>query len=134
MCCIKSVHMVCNRRILSNFRWSSHCLNFKKVRYKTIYHNLRFCEMCLKRNIHGFHLLMVCPVHEELRTLYFDAKRKSLNPTKELCNEIMADPRPMSIKSFAKYLVESFNIRKLSYTVNTISKAIYMFSIPVLLD
>ena len=108
-----------NRRILSNFRCSSHCLNIVKGRHKKIDHNLRFCDLCLERNIHvvedEFHFLMVCPAHDDLRTLYFHAKWKSSYPTKELFTEIMADPRPMCIKSLAKCLVESFKIRKLSY-------------------
>ena len=80
--------------------------------------------MCLKRNLHvmedEFHLLMVCPAYDELGTLYFHAQWKSSYPTKELFNEILADPRTMCIKSLAKLLVESFKIRKLSYTENTI--------------
>ena len=35
---------------------------------------------------------------------------KSPYPTKELINEIMADPRPMCIRSLAKRLVESFKL------------------------
>ena len=99
--------------------------NFETGKHQNMYHNLRFCDLCLKRKIYivedEFHFLMVCPADDDLRTLSFQAKLKSSYSTKELFNEIMAEPRPMLIKTLMKVLGGSFKIRKLSFTENTVS-------------
>ena len=62
-----------SRRILSNFRCSSHTLNVEIGRHKNIDYNLRFCDSCLKRNVFviedEFHFLLNCPQSDELRSL-----------------------------------------------------------------
>ena len=43
-------------------------------RHRNVPYNLRFCVFCLKRGLNHiedeFHVLLICPLYEELRTKY----------------------------------------------------------------
>ena len=62
------------RKVLANFRCSSHSLMIEAGRHQNIDRNLRFCQMCLKRNVYivedEFHFFLVCPAFDDIRELY----------------------------------------------------------------
>ena len=105
-----------SRRILSNFRCSSHTLNVEIGRHKNIDYNLRFCDSCLKRNVFviedEFHFLLNCPQYDELRSLYFVDEWKNAYPTITLFYRIMSDNKEINIKQLAKYLIEAFKLKR----------------------
>ena len=70
----------------SNFRCSSHSLMIEAGRHQNIDRNLRFCQMCLKRNVYiiedEFHFFLGCPAFDDIRELYFKPEWKNVITTK----------------------------------------------------
>lgn len=64
-----------NRKVLANFRCSSHSLMIEKGRHQNIERQYRVCQLCLKRNVYvvedEFHFFYVCPFYNEMRQIYF---------------------------------------------------------------
>ena len=50
-------------------------------RHQNIDHNLRFCQMCLKRNVYivedEFHFFLVCPAFDDISELYLKPEWKN---------------------------------------------------------
>ena len=106
-----------SRRILSNLRCSSHCLNVEIGRHQHIDCCFRFCNNCLDRNCYvvedEFHFVLVCTVYNELRLLYFQEVWTNAYPTTRLFYDIMSEYRPTYVNTLIKYLIEAFKTRKL---------------------
>ena len=103
------------KKILSNFRCSSHCLMIEKGRHQNIERSLRFCPLCLRRNAYviedEFHFFFVCPIYAEIRNIYFKADwiRNIITPHKFY--EIMSRADTSSILAVSKFLVSAFRYR-----------------------
>ena len=85
-------------------------------RHQNIDRNLRFCQMCLKRNVYiiedEFHFFLVCPAFDDIRELYFKPEWKNATTTKQTFYNIMSSNAKSDILSVAKYLLSSFSPRK----------------------
>ena len=103
------------KKILSNFRCSSHCLMIEKGRHQNIERSLRFCPLCLRRNAYviedEFHFFFVCPIYAEIRNIYFkpDWIRNIITPHKFY--EIMSRADTSSILAVSKFLESAFRYR-----------------------
>ena len=104
------------RKVLANFRCSSHSLMIEAGRHQNIDRNLRFCQMCLKRNVYivedEFHFFLVCPAFDDIRELYFKPEWKNALTTKQTFYNIMSSNAKLDILSVSKYLLCSFSLRK----------------------
>ena len=104
------------RKIISNFRCSSHCLMIEKGRHQNIDRSLRFCPFCLRRNAYviedEFHFLFVCPAYAEIRNIYFKQEWVRDIVTLNKFYSIMSSVDASSIFSVAKFLLSAFNHRK----------------------
>ena len=104
------------RKVLANFRCSSHSLMIEAGRHQNIDRNLRFRQMCLKRNVYivedEFHFFLVCPAFDDIRELYFKPEWKNALTTKQTFYNIMSSNAKLDILSVAKYLLSSFSLRK----------------------
>lgn len=104
------------RKILANFRCSGHCLMIEKGRHQNIERNLRFCQICLQRNVYvvedEFHFFFVCPAYEEIRKLYFKPQWNRGIITTNKFYSIMSSQEKLSILSVCKFLVSAFSYRK----------------------
>ena len=64
-----------HKRILSDFRCSSHSLMIERGRHLSIDRKYRFCPICEKNSIYviedEYHFFFECRVYEELRRIYF---------------------------------------------------------------
>ena len=85
-------------------------------RHQNIDRNLRFCQMCLKRNVYivedEFHFFLVCPAFDDIRELYFKPEWKNALTTKQTFYNIMSSNAKLDILSVSKYLLCSFSLRK----------------------
>ena len=104
------------RKVLANFRCSSHSLMIEAGRHQNIDRNLRFCQMCLKHNVYivedEFHFFLVCPAFDDIRELYFKPEWKNALTTKQTFYNIMSSSAKLDILSVSKYLLCSFSLRK----------------------
>ncbi|MCG7892781.1 MAG: reverse transcriptase family protein, partial [Candidatus Thiodiazotropha endolucinida] len=66
------------RKALANFRCSSQSLMIETGRHQRIDRNMRFCPLCLKRNVYTvedeFHFFCICPSYQDIRFLYFEPR------------------------------------------------------------
>ena len=85
-------------------------------RHQNIDRNLRYCQMCLKRNVYivedEFHFFLVCPAFDDIRELYFKPEWKNALTTKQTFYNIMSSNAKLDILSVSKYLLCSFYLRK----------------------
>ena len=62
------------KRILANFRCSSHLLNIEQGRHLHIDRENRVCSYCLQRHVfvieNEIHFLIDCPLYESIRNAY----------------------------------------------------------------
>ena len=104
------------RKVLANFRCSRHSLMIEAGRHQNIDRYLRFCQMCLKRNVYivedEFHFFLVCPAFDDIRELYFKPEWKNALTTKQTFYNIMSSNARIDILSVSKYLLCSFSLRK----------------------
>ena len=103
-------------KILANFRCSGHSLMVEKGRHQNIERNLRFCKLCLKRNVYSiedeFHLFCVCPFYKDFRDLYFKPQWNKDIITINNFYTIMSQTDKHSIMSISRFLVRAFSYRK----------------------
>ena len=99
--------------VLSKFRCSSHDLCVESGRQCNVPYNLRFCLFCLKRGLNHiedeFHVLLICPLYEELRTKYLPQVRFG---NISMFIEILST-KNVSRTELACYLFHCFNKRSL---------------------
>ena len=104
------------RKVLANFRCSGHSLMIEKGRHQNIERNLRFCKLCLKRNVYSiedeFHLFCVCPFYKDFRDLYFKPQWNKDIITTNMFYTIMSQTDKHSIMSISRFLVSAFSYRK----------------------
>ena len=95
------------RKVLANFRCSGHSLMIKKGRHQNIERNLRFCKLCLKRNVYSiedeFHLFCVCPFYKDFRDLYFKPQWNKDIITINMFYTIMSQTDKHSIMSISRF-------------------------------
>ena len=103
------------RKTLANFRCSSHPLMIEKGRHQHIDRNIRFCPLCLKRNVYvvedEFHFVCVCPSYNDIRNIYFKLEWKTNLITDMLFIRIMSSTDKESIVAISKYLVSALSYR-----------------------
>ena len=110
------------KRVLSNFRCSSHSLMIEKGRQRNIERHLRFCEFCLGRNVHAVedevHFLLYCPLFEELRQRYFSDDWLRQIACEQLFANIMSSTGQNDIFALAKYLENAFKLHDSGPTIH----------------
>ena len=102
------------RIALSKFQCSSHDLSVESVRQRNVPYNLRFCIFCLKRGLNHiedqFHVLLICPLYEELRARYHPQVRFG---NISMFIKILSTKNVSRITELACYLFHCFNKRSL---------------------
>ena len=103
------------RKKLSNFRCSNHGLMIEKCRLLGIDRELRDCPLCRENNIliveNEYRFFFVCPTYESLRVNYFmPCWLHSRN--EDVFNSIMKLSELSTSRTVAKFLAETFNLRK----------------------
>ena len=103
------------KKIISNFRCSSHSLMIEKGRHQKIDRSLRFCPLCLKRNAYvvedEFHFFLICPTYTQIRNIYFKPEWLRSIVTPFTFYSIMSNTETSSLLLIAKYLVSAFKHR-----------------------
>ena len=86
----------------------------EKGRHQNIERNLRFCNLCLKRNVYSiedeFHFFCVCPFYKDFMDLYFEWNKDII--TINMFYTIMSQTDKHSIMSISRFLVSAFSYRK----------------------
>ena len=103
------------KKIISNFRCSSHSLMIEKGRHQKIDRSLRFCPLCLKCNAYvvedEFHFFLICPTYTQIRNIYFKPEWLRSIVTPFTFYSIMSNTETTSLLLIPKYLVSAFKHR-----------------------
>ena len=87
----------------------------EKGRHQHIDRNIRFCPLCLKRNVYvvedEFRFVCVCPPYNDIRNIYFKLEWKTNLITDMLFIRIMSSTDKESIVAISKYLVSALSYR-----------------------
>ena len=99
---------------MSRFRLSSHNLKIETGRYKQerIERSMRKCQLCNHQDIKDeYHFLLICPVYSDIRKKYI-SRSSFVRPSvyKFVC--LMGSSDTLVLNKGARYLVESFKVRK----------------------
>lgn len=103
-----------NKKVLANFRCSSHSLMIEKGCHQNIERQYRVCQLCLKRNVYvvedEFHFLYVCPFCNEIRQIYF---KPQWNKTATINSfySVMSKKDKESLFAISRFLLSAFAYR-----------------------
>ena len=102
------------RRVLANFRCSSHVLMIEKGRHLGLDRNMRLCNLCQDVDCahveDEFHFFLECPEYEHLREFYFKPdwlEQRSIHKF----YSILSSDEESDIIAAAKYLQAAFSHR-----------------------
>ena len=98
------------RRALANFRSSSHSLMIEKGRHYGLDRDVRFCPYCECILEDEFHFLLVCPLYNELRSMYIPYMYYNY-PTVEKFHSLMSSNNSTVIRNLASYICYAFGER-----------------------
>ena len=100
------------RIALSKFRCSNHNLEVERGRRTNIPHNLRYCLFCLEKGLSHIedelHVLLSCPLYEDLRNRYLPNRRQ--NTTNGFVS-LLSSRNVTRINELACYIFHCFNKR-----------------------
>ena len=110
-----------HKKTLSNFRCSCHKLMIEKGRHLNIERDYRFCPYCLSRNVYivedEFHMLLICPLYDELRRECFAPQWLNTFESVNLFNAIMSSDQERHILALASFLHKAFSLREETVTL-----------------
>ena len=88
----------------------------EKGRHQSIDREMRFCPLCLKRNVYTvedeFHFLCICPSYQDIRLLYFKPQWITGIITIHRFYHIMSHADKNSTMSICRFLLSAFAHRK----------------------
>ena len=97
---------------LSKFRCSSHNLEIERGRRTNVPRNVRYCMFCSEKGLthieDEFHVLLVCPLYEQLRVRYLPHRRPS---NLDAFIEILSSKNVTRITELSCYIFHCFNKR-----------------------
>lgn len=98
------------RRVLAMFRCSSDNLMLEVGRYYNIPSEHRFCIYCECIVEDEIHFLLVCPLYDDLRTLYINNTLQQM-PLYRKFSKLMSSTDQITIRQLAMYLYFAFQRR-----------------------
>ena len=119
-CYLDSIINVRYRKIITQFRLSSHNLEIERGRHSNVARERRICKLCNLQAIENeYHFLLDCPYYNDLRKKYILIFYISNNSVFHFCKLMSQTKNTGLMQNIGKYLMFAFKRRSDGITVHT---------------